>query len=896
MSFTSRIALLLGLVALSASEVLAQSTTPVYTTPYTFTTLAGQNSNDYKDGTGTQALFNQPTGIAVDSSGNVYVADSYNYVIRKITPSGVSTTIAGKPGVTGNTDGVGNAASFGQVQGLAIDSAGILYVTDITYNTIRKLTNNSGTWTVSTFVSSTGGLSNPYGIAIDPSGNIYVADTGNLVIRKISSTGAVSTIAGYQGRLGGTDGTGTAATFSGPLGIATDTSGTIYVADSGGDTIRKVTPTGTVTTLGGFVGAPGFLDGPLNLNASQFSHPYAIVVDANKNIYISDGNNNSYIRQISAAGIVSTIGGSGFSGTSDGTGSQASFLQVFGLALDSAGKLYVANSGIGTIRIGTLATSNSTPVITTNPANQNATAGFGVTLQVQATGSGPLSYQWYFNSTALTNSSTVSGATGTTLVISNFTSTSAGQYYVIISNAYGSVKSSVANVAIPITITTQPISQNALIGGSVTLTAVATGSSPTYQWNFNGTPIIGATSASYTASNIQSSAAGSYTLTVTNAVSTATSQSAILTLLNPLISTQPQSQSAPLGGSTTLSVTATGAGLTYQWNFNGKAIVGASTSSYTITNLQSSNTGSYTVTISNSFGSVTSSPAVISLGNNPGRLINLSVLTLDGPGSQLLTVGFVTGGLGTTGSQNLLIRASGPALATYGVTTALADPSLTVFNGSTATASNDNWASSAANQTAVTAADTATQAFPLTDPTSLDAALVVSLPTSGYSIQVAGKGASTGNVLAEIYDATVVGSYTSQTPRLINVSCLQQVSQNGILSAGFVIGGATPLTVLIRVSGPTLSAFGVLNVMPDPTLTVFTGSTQIAKNSGWASTAANQSSVMSAEALTNAFTYTSMTSHDAAIVLTLNPGSYTVQATSASGVAGNTLIEIYSVP
>lgn len=896
MSLTTRSALILSLIITIISKAIAQSTTPVYTTPYTFTTLAGQNSNDYMDGTGAQALFNQPSGIAVDAAGNVYIADSYNYVIRKITPSGVTSTIAGKPGISGNTDGVGNSASFGQVQGLAIDSSGILYITDVTYNTVRKLTYSAGIWNVSTLVASNAGLNKPYGIAVDTSGNIYVADTGNLVIRKISQSGSITTLAGYLGRLGGTDGSGTAATFSGPLGITTDSAGNIYVADTGGDTIRKITPTGTVTTLGGFVGAPGFLDGPLNTNASQFSHPYAIVVDTKNNIYVSDGSNNSYIRQISSSGIVSTIAGSNFLGSNDGTGNQASFSQVFGMTLDSQGKLYVSNSGIGTIRIGTAASLNSPPVITLNPSNQSASLGFGITLQVQATGSGNLTYQWYLNGNALTNSSTINGANNPTLIISNFNSALVGQYYVTITNAYGSVKSSMASVAIPVVITTQPISQNAVLGSTVTFTTAATGSSPSYQWYLNGTTIPGATSASYTVSNIQATNAGIYTVSVSNILSTVTSQGATLTILNPLISTQPQSQTGSIGGSVTFNVKATGAGLTYQWNLNGTPIAGANSSSYTITNLQSTNAGSYAVTITNSFGSITSTLAVLTLGNNLGRLINLSVLTLDGPGSQLLTVGFVTGGSGTTGSQNLLIRATGPAIASYGVQNTLMDPSLTVFNGSTAIATNDNWASTALNQSSVTAADSTTQAFPLTDPTSLDSALVVNLPTNGYTIQVAGKGNSTGNVLAEIYDATATGSYSSTSPRLLNVSCLQQVPQNGLLSAGFVIGGNTPLTVLIRASGPTLSTYGVLNVMPDPSLTVFTGTTPIATNSGWASTSTNQSAVLTAEARAGAFTYPSTTSHDAATVLTLNPGSYTVQATSSSGTAGFTLIEIYEVP
>jgi hypothetical protein len=270
---------------------------------------------------------------------------------------------------------------------------------------------------------------------------------------------------------------------------------------------------------------------------------------------------------------------------------------------------------------------------------------------------------------------------------------------------------------------------------------------------------------------------------------------------------------------------------------------------------------------------------------------------MDGPASQLLTVGFALGGAGTSGSENLLIRASGPSLSTFGVASALADPTLTVFQGSTTVATNDNWGSTAANISTVTAAEAATGAFPLASNSSLDAALVQALPSvsGGYSVQVAGKNNATGNTLAEIYDNTPAGTYTSTTPRLINVSCLQLVPSGGILTAGFTIGGSTAEKVLIRASGPTLSTFGVLGAMSDPTLTVFSGSTSIASNSGWGFSLANQAAVTAAEASTGAFTYSSTTSRDSAIVLTLQPGLYSVQATSSSNTAGVTLIEVYEV-
>ena len=813
-------------ISLILFSVILLKAQPVnYTTPYTITTLAGQiaNGNGYMDGTSDNATFNNPTSITVDNSGNLYLADTNNYVIRKIAPNGITSTIAGQPGTSGNIDGIGSSALFGKVSGICIDKSGNLYVTDTTFNTVRKITISNSTYTVSTLVSSSQGLLLPLGIAADSAGNIYVCDAGNLVIRKITTAGTMSIFAGKIGNLGGTDGASSAASFAAPTSIAIDTSNNLYITDTAASTIRQITSAGIVTTLGGFYGSPGIQDGALSPTASQFSHPYGIAIDASNSLYITDGSSGTYIRKITGAsavngvisGTVSTLAGSQYPGSADGTGASATFSAAKGIAVDTNQAIYVVNTGSSLIRKGTAAPLNAPPTITTQPSNSSGNIGFSVSLSVSVSGTNPFTYQWYFNNTAITNSSTVSGATTSSLTISNLSSQAVGQYYVIITNAYGSVNSQKVSVS----------------------------------------------------------------------------------LSSPVITAQPLSQSVALNGSVTLSVTATGSNPSYQWFFNGTAILGANSSTYTISNAQNANQGSYSVTITNPYGTVTSSPATITVGNNPGRLINLSVLTTEGINNQILTIGFVVGGANTVGSQTLLIRASGPALTVYGVNNILPDPSLTLFSGSTTLASNDNWGSTQSNINAVTAADSATGAFALTNPSSLDAALVTSLPTSpGYTVQVSGKPNTSGNVLAEIYDNTPVGTYTLTTPRLINLSCLQQVATNGILTAGFTIGGSNAEKVLIRASGPALASFGVAGAMSDPILTVFSGTSIIATNSSWGSPTSNQTAVIAAETSTGAFTYSSTSSHDSAVVLSLQPGGYTVQASSASGAPGATLIEIYEVP
>ena len=309
------------------------------------------------DGTGAAASFHFPRGVTTDSAGNVYVADMFNHTVRKITPAGVVSTLAGSAGVIGSTDAAGAAASFFLPRGVATDSAGNVYVADTSNHTIRKITpvgvvtTLAGTAGTPGSTDATGTAARfrfPRGVATDSAGNLYVPELVNNTIRKITPAGVVTTLAGTAGSVGSADGTGAAASFNFPSGVATDSAGNVYVADSSNHIIRKITPAGVVSTLAGTAGLTGSTDA--TGAAARFNGPFGVATDRAGNVYVADGSNNT-IRKITRAGVVNTLAGTaGTTGSTDATGAAASFNQPFGVATDSAGNVYVADSSNHTIR------------------------------------------------------------------------------------------------------------------------------------------------------------------------------------------------------------------------------------------------------------------------------------------------------------------------------------------------------------------------------------------------------------------------------------------------------------------------------------------------------------------------------------------------------------------
>jgi sugar lactone lactonase YvrE len=337
--------------------------------------------------------FAAPVGLAVDPQGNVYVALVGNNTISKITAAGVVSTFAGTGPTPGHSDGTGASASFFSPEGLAFDAAG----------------------------------------------NLYVADTGNHTIRKITPAGAVTTLAGSPEVLGNADGTGDNARFREPTGVATDGAGNVFVADWGNNAIRKITPAGAVTTVAGLPTVDGSDDG-VGTNA-RFWLPAGVTVDAAGNIFVTDSHNQT-VRKITPDGTVSTIAGLPEArGSAAGQGDRVRFNHPQGIALDATGTLYVTNSsGTGnTVVKGVIA---GRPAITTQPQAVTATAGGTAQFSVTATGDPAPTYQWYLNGTALT------GATAATFSLNSVQAAHAGDYTVIVTNPKGSVTSNKATLTV----------------------------------------------------------------------------------------------------------------------------------------------------------------------------------------------------------------------------------------------------------------------------------------------------------------------------------------------------------------------------------------------------------------------------------------------------------------
>jgi len=517
-----------------------------------------------------------------------------------------------------------------------------------------------------------------------------------------------------------------------------------------------------------------------------------------------------------------------------------------------------------------------TPSFTAQPISQSVVPGTTALFSASATGGGVITYQWTKDGVAL------AGATSPALTLPAVTQVSAGSYRVIATNSAGSAESLAATLAVSETayaplVEIAPAMQKVSAKGRASFNARVTGVGPiSYQWTKDGAAIAGATSATLVIDEATVNEAGLYRVIVHNSAGSTHSQAATLLVeaaMSPVILTQPLSQFVVEGADLTFAVDVEGTPpFAYQWNRGGRAITGATGATLTLNPVQPTDADEYSVTVTNASGGTVSNLASLGVTSSVSSAItNVSVLTTL-EAEQLLVVGFNVSG----GFKPLLVRAAGPGLNIFGVSGTMPNPRIALFQDATMTGANDDWN----GNPILSAAFTAVGAFGLA-PDSLDAALLSSVG-GGRTAQI--RGTSGGKVLVELYDAG-----TGVNPRLTNVSARNRVAPGaGVLIAGLTISGTTPRTVLVRAVGPSLAAFGVPSVLADPKFEIYRSGTKIMENDTWAPSLATTFAKVGAFGLLDG-------SKDAALVVSLPPGGYTIQVSGADGGTGEALVEVFEI-
>jgi hypothetical protein len=360
----------------------------------------------------------------------------------------------------------------------------------------------------------------------------------------------------------------------------------------------------------------------------------------------------------------------------------------------------------------------------------------------------------------------------------------------------------------------------------------------------------------------------------------------------PTVSSPPQSQTVAHGSTGVLSVQASGMpSPTYQWAKDGVALPGATNATLVISGVTAAHVGDYACLVTNSLGTVTTDAITLTVSSatNVGRLINLSTRATAGTGAQTLNLGFVLSRGSGFDSTPVLLRAVGPSLAPLDVPGLLPDPKLDLHFSGSIIDENDDWGGDAL----IAATSEKLGAFSLAGASSKDAALYKpSLAPGLYTMVLSGDGGATGVVLAEVYDETHAGNFSPDSPQLINASARAYAGAgNDVLIAGFVIDGETSKTVLLRAVGPTLALHGITDVLADPKLQLFSGSTKILENDYWEDGSAVTAAVF---AQAGAFALPP-DSKDAALLVTLPPGAYTAHVSGVDGGTGVALVEIYVI-
>ncbi len=514
--------------------------------PNSFITWAGKAGKaGYADGAGGDALFDNPGGITTDTNGNIFVADTFNDVIREITPKGLTDckvkTLAGNPTVDAFADGIGTNAMFNSPYGICIDSNGAVIVGDSFNYVLRKMQFDGSNWNVTTFAGHPGtsgtndgmgpyaAFGGPVSLAVGLGGNYFVADYGNYELRLVTPDGNVSTLVGSELINGG------ATKFplnwvyglSSTAGLKADPSGNLIVADDGNNQIFKVTPDGQEWQAGNYAGEQsaygGSDDGPEY--TARFDEPQGVALDDKGDVFVADSSNDT-IRRIDPDQSVTTIAGVvGTPGRADGSGTNAMFNGPLDMVFDPNGTLFVADTGNNTIR-----KLLPDPLIAQDPQAQTVQLNSNATFNVLAASTADLTYQWLKNGSPMVNQDESS------LTIHGSQPGDVASYSVVVSTPTMSITSAVAKLTVqsPPLITSGPVSQTVTNGARVTFSAVVIGTGPlTFQWMLNGAPLPGQTKTNIVIARASTNDLGAYALAVNGPVANIISSNAILSFVPP---------------------------------------------------------------------------------------------------------------------------------------------------------------------------------------------------------------------------------------------------------------------------------------------------------------------------------------------------------------------------
>jgi hypothetical protein len=876
-------ALFLSLIALLLARPLVRADTAIVTT------LAGSTAGgNPTDGPGTTARLSA-YNLAVDSMGNVVFADWAGRSIRKLSPDGVVSTIAGGqnngiPSPPSRVDGPLATATFVRPMFVAIDNAGTLYVYDA--GAIRRITPDGNVTTLAlSQTASNGGSTSatPFtsvtGMAADRDGNLYLIDGPEL--RKVRPDGNVSGVAARTPISG--------SPFA-ITGVATTSSGDVLIADSDGATIRRLAPDGTLTVIAGQIGTHDIVDG--SGTSARFSSPAAIAVDAAGYAWVMDGSvlAGSVLRRVAPDGVTTTLAGSVDPADVplDGTGGAARFGDALALAAGSSGPVYLADGGRyanGATLIRGIAFSGTagTPVLTKSPATLThqvlAGAGDPVAFTAAAIGQAPIAYQWFHNGAA------IAGATTATLSLTGVASADAGDYLVRASNIAGATTSRAESLKVFTPGVRDFIARRVVTGGGA-LRAIVAGAGQLAAVGDGGlilTSIDGTNWIRRQAPRSTTLRAVAYGGGLFVAVGDAG-----LVLVSPdgaswSVATTPSS-AQPLNG------VAFGAGRWVAVGGGGSIMSSADAQTWRIE----------TSGVSGSLNAITYVPFVPFTGSGDtgtGRfyVAGSSGTMLSNPSTAWTRepVGATTDDLDALANGPIAFGTNGRIVYTQVYTTAANPPdSVQPIYSYSYRSGTMKWS---IHFRAATLGPGATYAVG-------DSGTIVAVQSGpGASSQIASGTTATlrgaafrENTLFVVGDdQTILQSESWPGSRMINVAARGRVSGDAApLIGGFVINGATSKQVLVRAAGPSLANFGVTAPLSRPILTLFdSAGAVVSRNGGWRN-APNPDELAATATRTGAFPFP-VQSADAAILLTLSPGAYTAVVSSADGNSGVALAEVY---